>query len=381
MFLIRWAKAVYEPIVSWAIRLRWAVVVGAFALVAATFGLAARLGSEFVPKLERGGARRSQPTRMPSIALTTSTEMQERVEQELLREFPDEIAMIFARTGTSEIVTDVCGPEVSDTYMLLKPRQQWKRAQSQEQLAEAMAGVVRNLPGQNYEFSQPIELRMNELIAGVRSDLAVKVYGDDLDVLVRYATRIAEELNAVPGATDLKVEQVAGMPMITIDIDRSAVARYGLNVRDVQEVVEIAMGGVSAGQVIEGDRRFELVVRMPERLRGDIRTLGALPIPLPERAAESYASASSHGGRSRARPAPQKPCPVTFRFPAWPRSRLPTVRGGSTERMASGAWSCNATSAAATWAASSRKPSSASGRRSGICRKAIGSGGAGSMKT
>ncbi len=295
MFLIRWAKAVYEPVVSWALRLRWAVVVGAIGLVAATLGLATRMGSEFVPKLGEG-ALALQPTRMPSIALTTSTEMQERVEQELLREFPDEIAMIFARTGTSEIVTDVCGPEVSDTYMLLKPRAQWTKAQTQEQLAEAMEAVVRNLPGQNYEFSQPIELRMNELIAGVRSDLAVKVYGDDLDVLMRYATRIAEELTAVPGAADLKVEQVAGMPMITIDIDRTTVARYGLNVRDVQEVVEIAMGGVSAGQVIEGDRRFELIVRMPEHLRGNIQTLGALPIPLPKREAEGDAMASGHGG-------------------------------------------------------------------------------------
>jgi cobalt-zinc-cadmium resistance protein CzcA len=297
VLLIRWAKAAYEPIVRWAIRLRWAVAAGAVAIVAATLVLASHMGSEFIPKLGEG-ALALQPTRMPSIALTTSLEMQERVEQELLKEFPDEIAAIFARTGTSEVVTDVCGPEVSDTYMLLKPREQWKKARTQEELAEAMEKVVRDLPGQNYEFSQPIELRMNELIAGVRSDLAVKIYGDDLGVLLQYAGRVADELRQVPGAQDLKIEQLAGMPMVTIDIDRTAVARYGLNVKDVQDVVEIALGGVEAGRVLEGDRRFELVVRMPDRLRGDIRAIGDLPVPLPKREENTLrlASLGSIGG-------------------------------------------------------------------------------------
>ncbi len=270
------------------------------AIVAATLLLASRMGSEFVPKLGEG-ALALQPTRMPSIALTTSLEMQERVEQTLLEEFPDEIAAIFARTGTSEVVTDVCGPEVSDTYMLLKPRERWTRAKTQEALAEAMAQVVKDLPGQNYEFSQAIELRMNELIAGVRSDLAVKIYGDDLDTLLQYANRIAEELGVVAGAEDLKIEQFAGMPMITIDIDRAAVARYGLNVKDVQEVVEIALGGVEAGQVIEGDRRFPLVVRMPERLRGNIGGIGDLPIPLPKRETESGVPIGEHRHNRRFR--------------------------------------------------------------------------------
>jgi len=299
MFLVRWAKAIYRPVVEWAVRLRWLVGGGAALVVAGALLLATRMGSEFVPQLSEG-ALALQPTRMPSIALTTSLEMQERVEQTLLREFPDEIAAIFARTGTSEVVTDVCGPEVSDTYMLLKPRDQWKRARTQEELAEAMERVVRDLPGQNYEFSQPIELRMNELIAGVRSDLAVKIYGDDLGTLLEYAARVAGELRAITGAADVKVEQIAGMPMITIDIDRAAVARYGLNVADVQDVVEIALGGVEAGQVMEGDRRFPLVVRMPEDLRRDIRAIGDLPVPLPARAAGDHALASADGGGVRA---------------------------------------------------------------------------------
>jgi cobalt-zinc-cadmium resistance protein CzcA len=280
-FLARWAKAAYTPVLRLALKLRWLVVVGAVVILAGTIGLALRMGSEFVPKL-REGAIALQPTRMPSIALTASVAMQEKVEQLLLREFPDEIANISARTGTSEVVTDVCGPEVSDTYITLRPREQWKKARTQEELAEAMEKVVKDLPGQNYEFSQPIELRMNELISGIRSDLAVKVYGDETDVMFKYANLIARELGQVPGAEDIKVEQVAGMPMLTVEVDRVAVARYGLNVKDVQEVIEIAMGGGSAGQVIEGDRRLDLIVRLPEHLRGNIKTLGELPIPLPK---------------------------------------------------------------------------------------------------
>jgi len=300
-FLARWAKALYAPVLRLALRVRWAVVLGAVAVLSGTGALALRMGSEFIPKLGEG-ALALQPTRMPSIALSSSVAMQEKVEQLLLKEFPDEIASIFARTGTSEVVTDVCGPEVSDTYIMLTPREKWKRAGTQAELAQAMEGVVTRLPGQNYEFSQPIELRMNELISGVRSDLAVKVYGDETDVMLKYANRIAQELRAVRGAQDIKVEQVAGMPMINIVVDRGAVARYGLNVKDVQEVIEIALGGLEAGQVIEGDRRFKLVVRLPEGLRGNIRSIGALPIPLP-RAEESRKELVSYAGRDGGPPA------------------------------------------------------------------------------
>ncbi len=279
-WIVRAAKVLYAPVVRFAVRRHWAVVVGALAVLAGTAGMALRLGSEFVPKLTEG-AIALQPTRMPSIALSTSVEMQKLVEQTLLKEFPDEIDTLFARTGTSEVVTDVCGPEVSDTYIMLKPREQWKKARTQLELTEAMEEVVRKIPGQNYEFSQPVELRMNELVSGVRSDLAVKVYGDEMEEMLKYANLVAEELRNVPGAQDIKVEQVAGMPMVTIEIDREAVARYGLNVKDVQEVVEIAMGGATAGQIIQGDRRFDLVVRLPQELRGNLETLGSLPIPLP----------------------------------------------------------------------------------------------------
>jgi cobalt-zinc-cadmium resistance protein CzcA len=302
--LVRWAGAAYAPALNWSLRHRGIVLAGALAILAGTGALASRMGSEFIPRLKEG-AIALQPTRMPSIALSASVEMQKQVEQELLKAFPDEIANISARTGTSEVVTDVCGPEVSDTYIMLKPREQWKKARTQEELVEAMEAVVKTLPGQNYEFSQPIELRMNELVAGVRGDLAVKVYGDEMDVMYRYANRIAEVLREIPGAEDIKVEQAAGLPVLTIAVDRAATARYGLNVKDVQEVIEIALGGAEAGQVIQGDRRFDLVVRLPDRLRNNLQAIGDLPIPLPsaepeearkERGDTAYGGASSLPG-------------------------------------------------------------------------------------
>ena len=199
----------------------------------------------------------------------------------LLEHFPDEVALVFARTGTAEVATDPMGPNISDTYIMLHPREQWKKAASQEELAEEIEKVIANLPGQNFEFSQPIELRFNELIAGVRAELAVKVFGDDLQQLAEAGNKVAAVLNAIPGAADVKVEQVSGLPVLTVDIDRAAIARFGQNVSDVQGIVEIAMGGKSAGEVFQGDRRFDLVVRMPEDLRLDLEQLARLPIPLP----------------------------------------------------------------------------------------------------
>jgi len=241
--------------------------------------LAARMGTEFIPKLSEG-ALALQPSRIPSISLSASVRMQQQVEQALLKAFPDEIENIFARTGTSEVVTDVCGQEVSDTYIALKPREQWKKATTQNELAEAMEAVVRKLPGQNYEFSQPIELRMNELISGVRSDLAVKIYGEDLRLMTGYAELIADELRRVRGAEDVKIEQTSGLPMVSIEVDRSAVARYGINASDVQDVVAVALAGKEAGQVIVGDRRFKLVVRLADDLRSDVDGISRLPVPI-----------------------------------------------------------------------------------------------------
>lgn len=278
--LIRRAKGVYRPSLHLALKLRWVTVGLASLLVVASGLLATRLGSEFVPQLGEG-ALAIQPARIPSIALTTSIEMQKELERALRDEFPDEIASIFARTGTAEVATDPMGPNVADTFLMLHPRAQWTRASTQEKLAQEIEVFLQTIPGQNYEISQPIELRFNELISGVRSDLAVKVFGDDLELLIESGNEIARVLGQIPGASDVQVEQVSGLSMLTIDIDRDRISRHGLNVSDVQDVVAIAFGGREAGTLYEGDRRFPIIVRLPEDLRGRMDLVRHLPIPLP----------------------------------------------------------------------------------------------------
>ena len=278
--IIRLAKFVYRPVLEFALRRRVPVVLGAVAFLGVTGLVASRLGSEFVPQL-REGALALQALRIPSISLTASVEMQKQIERSLKERFPDEIAAIFARIGTAEVAVDPAGPNHGDTFMTLKPQEQWRKAQTQDELAEEIEKLFVDLPGQNFEFSQPIELRFNELIAGVRAELAVKVFGDELDEMLDAANRIAGVLKSVRGAADVKVEQVTGLPVLTIDIDRTAIARYGLNVSDVQTVIEIAMAGKSTGEVFEGDRRFELVVRIPDAIRQDVEQLNRLLIPLP----------------------------------------------------------------------------------------------------
>jgi cobalt-zinc-cadmium resistance protein CzcA len=274
------ARRTYERALRWNLSHRPAVLGAVSVIVVACLVAAVTLGSEFAPKLGEG-ALAIQPARIPSISLSTSLELQKQLERTLRERFPDEVEHVFARTGTAEVATDPMGPNVSDTYLMLKPRDQWKKARTQEELAEKMEAVLEELPGQNYEFSQPIELRFNELISGVRSEVAVKVFGDDLDVMLREAQKISSVLAATPGVADLKVEQVTGLPVLTIDVDRRAIARYGLNVRDVQAVVEAAIGGVSAGEVFEGDQRFDLVLRLPDNIRRDLDALENLPVAIP----------------------------------------------------------------------------------------------------
>jgi cobalt-zinc-cadmium resistance protein CzcA len=273
------------------------VLGAASVIVAACLVAALTLGSEFAPKLGEG-ALAIQPARIPSISLSTSLDLQKQVEKTLKQRFPDEVAHVFARTGTAEVATDPMGPNVSDTYVMLKPRDEWKKAATQEELAEKMEAVIEELPGQSYEFSQPIELRFNELISGVRSEVAVKVFGDDLDVMLREAQKISGVLAATPGVADLKVEQVTGLPVLTIDVDRRAIARYGLNVSDVQAVVEAAIGGVSAGEVYQGDQRFDLVLRLPDNIRRDLDALENLPVAIPIRTDIPASAASDPRGGS-----------------------------------------------------------------------------------
>ncbi len=278
--LMRAASSLYRPVVDASMRWRWAVVAGGGVLIAVCAILAARMGSEFVPSLKEGTIT-VQPLRIPSISLTKSVEMQAQVEDLLLREFPDEIERTYSRIGTAEIATDPAGPDHSDGNLMLRPQRQWKRGRTQDELAAEVHRVLQQLPGQNYEITQPIQLRFNELISGIKSDLAVKVFGDDIDVMREEASRIAAILGTIRGASDVRVEQVSGLPVLTIAIDRSAISRYGLNVSDVHAVIETAIGGSTVGEVFEGDRRVDLVVRLAEEIRTDIHALEDLPIPLP----------------------------------------------------------------------------------------------------
>jgi cobalt-zinc-cadmium resistance protein CzcA len=205
--------------------------------------------------------------------------MQKDVEN-LLKDFA-EVETVISRIGTAEVATDAMPPNIADTYILLKPKKDWpKPRKTKEELIEKMEIALEKLPGNNYEFSQPIELRFNELISGVRSDLAVKIYGDDLQQLLKSANEISNVVQKIKGASDVKVEQISGLPVLSIMPDREALDRFGLNISDVQEVIEIAMGGKEVGQLFKGDQRFDIVVRLPEDLRSDIKTLERLPIPL-----------------------------------------------------------------------------------------------------
>ncbi|MRX11504.1 CusA/CzcA family heavy metal efflux RND transporter [Pseudoduganella sp. FT25W] len=248
--------------------------------VALSLLLATRMGSEFVPSLNEGDIA-MQALRIPGTSLTQSVAMQQQIELTLMRKFP-EIERVFARTGTAEIASDPMPPNISDGYIMLKPEAQWpKPKKTRAQLLAAIQSTVAQIPGNAYEFSQPIQLRFNELISGVRSDVAVKLFGDDAEVLDATAARIAAMLGKVDGAQEVKVEQTSGLPVLTVDIDRAQTARYGLNISDVQQVVATAIGGQQAGTMFEGDRRFDIVVRLPDALRGDLEALRRLPLPLP----------------------------------------------------------------------------------------------------
>lgn len=277
---IRGAKKAYEPMLRWSIAHPMLVISTAIVLVVVSLFSVTKMGSEFVPNLDEGDIA-VQALRAPGTSLTESVRMQSFMEKMLVRDFP-EVDTVIARIGTAEVATDAMPPNISDTYVLLKKRKDWPDPyKSKEQLVEEMEVALEGIPGSNYEFSQPIQLRFNELISGVRSDVAVKIYGDDLDQLVKSANDILEVVQTIEGSAGAKVEQVTGLPVLSIVPDRKRMDLYGLNIADVQEIVQTAMGGREAGTVFEGDRRFDLVVRLPESLRTDIDALDRLPIPLP----------------------------------------------------------------------------------------------------
>ena len=278
--LMRSAKRGYAPVLDWVMARRGLTFALAGLILAGSALLASRMGSEFIPSLSEGDFAQ-QALRVPGTSLTQSVDMQQRLEKTLLAQVP-EIERVFARTGTAEIASDPMPPNISDSYLMLKPKAQWPDPnKSREALIADIQRASALVPGSAYELSQPIQLRFNELISGVRSDVAVKVFGDDMAVLNKTATQIATALQSLPGASEVKVEQTSGLPVLTINIDRDKAARFGLNVGDVQDTIAVAVGGRQAGTLYEGDRRFDMVVRLSDQLRTDIDGLSRLLIPIP----------------------------------------------------------------------------------------------------
>ena len=304
--VVAWAKKVYLPALSAAMRNKGLTVTLAIVTVTLSGLLTTRMGSEFVPSLNEGDIA-LHAIRIPGTSLTTAIEMQSELEQ-TIKAFP-EVDRVFAKIGTAEIATDPMPPSVADNFIMLTPQSEWPGPRhTKAELITAMEQAIRKIPGNNYEFTQPIQMRFNELLSGVRADVAVKVFGDDMDILFTVAEQIEKLLGTVPGAADVKVEQLTGLPVLSIRPDRDKLARYGLNIADVQDAVAVAVGGRNAGTIFEGDRRFELQVRLPEHLRGDIESLRRLPIGLPVVAAIGGANAA---------PAPAVPALPPAGLPAY----------------------------------------------------------------
>ena len=281
------AKSGYAPMLNWSLDRPKFVVLAALAFFVFSLAIGSRLGQEFIPSLDEKDIA-MHAMRIPSTGISESTAMQLQVEK-AVSSLP-EVAFVYSKTGTAEMAADPMPPNVSDTFIILKPHDEWPdKSLDKADFINKLAKAVGQVPGNNYEYTQPIQMRFNELISGVRSDVAVKVYGDDFEVMTDTANKIASILRSVNGSADVKVEQTTGLPMLDIDINKDAIARYGLNVSDVLDLVSAAVGGKEAGLVFEGDRRFPIVVRLPEYLRQDIAALQNLPVPVPHEDGESGA--------------------------------------------------------------------------------------------
>ena len=274
-----WLKEHYQRVLDCAYQYKAVVLTFALCLLMLTGLLATRIGSEFAPQLSEGDFA-VQQLRSPSTGLEESLRIQENTEKLLLKKFP-EIHAIFARTGTAEVATDVMPPNISDGYVMLKPRDAWPNPkETLDELRSRMQAYLATLPGNNSEFSQPIELRFNELISGVRSDIGVKIFGDDMQVLNAEAEKISKLIQQVSGSTAVKVEQTSGLPLLNVEIDKSLAAQYGLSVKTVQDYVAASIGGQNVGEILQGDRRFDFVIRLSEQDRS-VSGIAQLPIQLP----------------------------------------------------------------------------------------------------
>ena len=279
VFLVRWLKRIYRPALVTAIKRPMPFVVGSVVLFLLSGALFMRLGQEFIPQLDEKNIA-MHAMRIPSTSLSQSQEMQLAVEKAVSR-FP-QVAFVFSKTGTAEVAADPMPVNVSDNFIILKPQDAWPDPSlPKDKLIAQIQEAVGKVAGHNFEFTQPIQMRFNELLAGTRGDLAVKVFGEDFATMLPAANQVATALRSVQGAEDVKVEQVTGLPFLEIRIDKGEIARLGLSHFAVQDVVGAAIGGREAGMLFEGDRRFAIVVRLPDRVRDDLEALENLPVPLP----------------------------------------------------------------------------------------------------
>jgi cobalt-zinc-cadmium resistance protein CzcA len=278
--LMRWAHRLHAPVLNIAMRHKFAVLLFAAAVLFAAFGVVApRLGSEFIPRLSEG-ALAINVVRLAGTDLDESIRYNTQMERTILKEFPDEVEHVWSRVGMAEVATDPMGVELTDMFIVLKPRAAWTKARTQEEFTALLSRTLRDLPGQKLSFSQPIDLRLNEMATGVRSDLAVKLFGDDFDTLVEKASEIEQALRTIPGAADVNTEQITGQPMLQIKIKQDEIARYGVPAKAVLDLVE-SIGSLPLGEVVEGQLRFPLVVRLPERLRSDREAIGSILVATP----------------------------------------------------------------------------------------------------
>ncbi len=272
-------KEAYVPALEWAMDNSQRIILAAFLFFGLSLLLLARMGQEFIPSLDEKDIA-MHAMRIPSTSVTASTDMQLQVEKAISR-LP-EVKFVFSKTGTAEMAADPMPPNVSDTFIILKDKKEWPEpSMAKSDFIEKLSATVNKLPGNNYEFTQPIQMRFNELIAGVRSDVAIKVYGDDFDKMLSTANSIFGVLKNIKGATDVKVEQVTGLPYLSLHLDKMAIARYGLNVSDVLDIVSAAVGGRESGLLYAGDKRFPIIVRLSDADRNDMASLENLPVPLP----------------------------------------------------------------------------------------------------
>ena len=277
--IIKGAKAVYRPVLTGALRFRWLVVVAASALVVGSLWMGSKLGSEFIPQLNEGDIL-VQAIRIPGTGVEQAVEMQKTLEAKLMQY--EQVQTVFGRTGTGEVATDPMPPNITDTFVILKPREQWPDpSMTKAELVKTFEEDLFTLPGNNYEFTQPIQMRFNELISGVRADLGIRLFGDDLDTLFASASDILTVISTIEGADDARLEQVEGIPIFTVTPKPDQLARFGLDIADLQLWLNAATGGETAGMIFEGDRRFEIVVRYADDIRNELTQLESVPIVTP----------------------------------------------------------------------------------------------------